>query len=213
MPLAGRNADVRITALTSTTSTGEAMTRSTGAGSFTGRVAINDETKRHWDPDSTPVLYLNSTAVSSTAYTVNSVQGVFQWRTGDPSTGTYTADVEYLATSQVASGREWQLNIEADMFEVSTFGSSGWKEFQPNLNGATVSIGKYWTDGTFMDYLAADNARFVVEMVPLNASSTSARYEGFARVVSDQPSASVDAIVGETINLVIDGQLFYTDSP
>jgi hypothetical protein len=140
------------------------------------------------------------------------VQGRFEFGSTQP-TGTYTADVEYLVTSQVAAGREWSLSVEADMFEVSTFGSSGWEEFQPNLNGATVSIGRYWTDGTFMDYMVADNPRFVVEMVPLNAGSTSARYEGFARVQSDNPSASVDAIVGETINLVIDGQLYYTDTP
>jgi hypothetical protein len=208
MPLAGRNADVRITALTPTTSTGEAASLSSD-GLY---VSLDASTRRHWDPDSTPTLYLNSTAVSSTAYAVNHVQGRFQF-SSTQSTGTYTADVEYLATSQVAGGREWALNIEADMFEVSTFGSSGWKEFQPNLNGATISIGKYWTDGTFMDYMTADNPRFVVEMVPLNASSTSARYEGFARVASDQPAASVDAIVGETINLVVDGQLFYTENP
>lgn len=210
MPLAGRNADVRITALTPTTSTGEAASLSAD-GLY---VQIDASTKRHWDPDSVarPVLYLNSTVVPSANYTVNAVQGRFQFGSTQ-STGTYTADVEFLATSQVASGREWALSVEADMFEVSTFGSSGWKEFQPNLNGATVSIGKYWTDGTFMDYITGNNSRFVVEMVPLNAGSTSARYEGFARVQSDQPSASVDAIVGETINLVIDGQLFYTDNP
>lgn len=205
MPLAGRNADIRITALTPTTSTGEAASLSSD-GLY---VSIDASTKRHWDPDLTPVLYLNSTAVPAANYTVNHVQGRFEFGSTQ-STGTYTADVQFLATSQVASGREWSLSVEADMFEVSTFGSSGWKEFQPNLNGASVSIGKYWTDGTFMDYIAADNPRFVVEMVPLNQSSTSARYEGFARVQSDQPSASVDAIVGETINLVVDGQLYYT---
>jgi hypothetical protein len=67
MPLAGRNADVRISALTPTTSTGEAASLS-GTGFYVG---IDSSTRRHWDPESTPVLYLNSTAVSSTAYTVN----------------------------------------------------------------------------------------------------------------------------------------------
>lgn len=208
MPLAGRDADIRITALTATTSTGEAASLSSD-GTY---VQIDGSTKRHWDPDSTPILYLNSTAVSSTAYDVNYVQGRFQFGSTQP-TGTYTADVEYLATSRVAGGREWTLNIEADMFEVSTFGSSGWKQFQPNLNGASVTVSRYWNDSSFLDYMTVDNARFVVEMVPNNASSTSARYEGFARVVSDNPAASVDAIVGESINLEVDGQLYYTENP
>ena len=206
MPLAGRSADVKITSLTSTTSTGEASALSSN-GLF---VQISDATKRHWDPDSAtrPILYLNSTAVPAANYTVNHVQGRFEFASTQ-STGTYTADVEYLSVSSVAGGREWSLNTEADMFEVSTFGSSGWKQFQPNLNGASVSIGRYWNDSSFLDYLTVDNARFVVELVPLNGS-TEARYEGFARVVSDQPSASVDSIVSETINLEIDGQLYYT---
>lgn len=205
MPLAGRDADVKVTSLVGTTSTGEAATAST-AGGF---VQVDDPLKRHIDPDSTPILYLNSTAVSSTAYTVHHVQGKFVWNTTGLSTGTYEADIEYLSATAVAGGREWALNIEADMFEVSTFGSAGWKEYQPNLNGATLSIGRYWTDPTFIDYMGAD-ARFVVELLPLNAGSSSARYEGFARVVSDNPQASVDAIVSETINLVIDGQLHYS---
>ena len=40
--------------------------------------------------------------------------------------------------------REWSLNVDFDMFEVSTFGSSGWKEFMPNLAGAQGSISGYW---------------------------------------------------------------------
>lgn len=208
MPLAGRDADVLITSLVPVASTGETLSYSTA----TREAKITAATHRHLDPDSTGiVLYANSTAVSSTGYTINHVQGVFRLNsTTWSSTDDFTADVDYLPATSVAGGREWQLNVEADMFEISTFGSGGWKEFLPNLNGATVSIGRYWADSDFMDYLTND-ARFVVELVPLAASSTTERYEGFARVASDNISASVDAIVGETINLVIDGQMFYTE--
>lgn len=206
MPLAGRNAALKVTSLTATTSTGNAATRSTGAGSETGFVQIDSTSRRHWDPDSTPVLYLNSTAVSSTNYDVNYVQGKFQWNTGDPSTGTYTIDADYLTASSVAGGREWQLQVENDMFEVSEFGSSGWKQYQPNLTGATVSIGRYWNDSTFIDYMAVD-AKFIVE---LHVDQNGNRYEGFARVGGDQVNTAVDAIVGESLNLAIDGQLFYS---
>ena len=202
MPLAGRNADVKVTSLTATTSTGNAASLSSN-GLY---VQIDSTARRHWDPDGTPVLYLNSTAVSSTAYSVNNVQGRFEF-SSTQSTGTYTIDADYLTASQVASGREWQLNVEADMFEVSTFGSSGWKQYQPNLNGASVSIGKYWVDSTFIDYMAVD-AKFIVELYPNLASGE--RYEAFARIVSDQPQASVDSIVSETINLEVDGALYWT---
>src|SRR5690606_18648800 len=152
----------------------------------------------------------NSTVVPSSGYTIRHVQGVFVLdSTTWSSTDNFTADIEYLPATSVAGGREWQLNIEADMFEISTFGSSGWKEFMPNLNGATVTIGRYWSDSAFLDALTND-ARFVVELVPNAASSTTSRYEGFVRVAGDQVGAAVDAIVGEQINLVVDGQLFFT---
>lgn len=204
MPLAGRDADVYVTSLTPTSSTGNAASLAADGLS----VQIDSTSRRHWDPDGTHALYLNSTAVSSTAYTVNNVQGKFEF-SSTQSTGTYTIDADYLTASQVASGREWTLNVEADMFEVSTFGSSGWKQYQPNLNGAQVTIGKYWVDSTFFDYMEVDG-KFVVELYPNYSAGD--RYEGFARVVSDQPSASVDSIVEETINLEVDGQLYYSTS-
>ncbi len=220
MPLAGRDADVGVTALVATSSTDEPATRSTGPGASTtiaGFVQITDASRRHFERDGgvDPVLFVealgSTTLVPSSDYTVNSVQGIFTWKLGaDPSTGVYTADIPFLTVSSVAGGREWGLTVEADMFEVSTFGSSGWKQFQPNLAGASVSIGRYWADSTFFDYMAVD-ALFVVELTPDSGDgSTSARYEGFARIGSDQTNAAVDAIVGETINMVVDGQLYFT---
>lgn len=211
MPLSGRNADIRATSVTATSSTNNACTRSTGAGSSPGYVQINSTARRHWDPDSTPVLYRaaggSTSAVSSTNFDVNYVQGKFEWRTGDPSTGTYTADVAYLTASQVASGREWSLNVESDMFEVSVFGSSGWKEFMPNLNGATVTVNRYWTDTTFFDHLVLAN-KFLVELVVNSAEGW--KYEGFAYATGAQAQAAVDNIIGEGIQLTIDGQLYFT---
>lgn len=207
MPLAGRAAALKATSLTATTSTGVACTRSTGAGSANGHVQITNTATRHIEPDSTPVLYLNSTAVSSTAYTVNYVQGKFEWRSGDPASGTYTADIEYVTASAVAGGREWTLNVEQDAFEVTEFGSGGWKEYQPNMAGAQISMTRYWNDATFFDYLNV-GAKFLVELI---VNSTQGwKYETYARVVSDQNGASVDSLVTEQINLVADGQVYFS---
>ena len=219
MPIAGRDADVKVTAVTATSSTDQAATRSTGVGStsVTGFVQVDDASRRHFEQDGAvdPILFVealgSTTLVPSSDYTINSVQGIFQWKDGaDPSTGVYTADIPFLTVTSVAGGREWSLNVEADMFEVSTFGSSGWKQFQPNLNGASVSIGRYWNDSDFVDYLTLETL-FVIELVPdAGLGSTSARYESFARVGAVQTNAAVDAIVGETINLVVDGTVYYT---
>lgn len=209
MPLAGRNADINITSVTATTSTGEAATASTGTASARPFVQVNSTARRIWDPDSTPVLYHNSTAVSSTAYNVNFVQGKFEaTSTADFATGTYTADIEYLTASRVAGGREWQLGIETEAFEVSEFGSSGWREFQPNLAGASITMSRYWNDSDFFDLINSGNALFLVDLVINSANGW--RYQTFARVGSDQINTSVDAIVNEQIQLQAHGQVYFT---
>jgi len=206
VPLAGRDADVKVTAVVPTSSTDEAATIAGDALS----VQINATGRRHWDPNGAILVTANGSTVGVSTYTVNNVQGIVEFATTQNSSAVWTLDVEYLTATSVAGGREWGLTIDADMFEVSTFGSSGWKQFQPNLNGANVTISRYWSDTNFTDYLTLESL-FVVELTPNTASgSTSARYEGFARVASANPTASVDAIVGESINLVVDGTLYYT---
>lgn len=203
MPLAGREAALRITSQAATTSTGVAATRASNGLS----VQITSTAFRHLDPDSTPVLYRNSTAVSPTLYSVNFVQGKFVF-TAAQSTGTYTADIEYNTASSVAGGREWSLNVEQEAFEVTEFGSSGWRQFQPNLAGATATIARYWNDVNFFDVIIADNPKFVVELVVNSAQGW--KYEGFARIAQDQINTAVDAIVNESINLTIDGELYFS---
>ncbi len=206
MPLAGRAADVKVASLVATSSTDEVATLAGDALS----VSINNTARTHWNPDGVVTVFANASTVGVGPYSVNNVQGIVNFETTQNSSAAWTLDVEYLTVASVAGGREWGLNVEADMFEVSTFGSSGWKQFQPNLNGAGVTIGRYWNDSTFIDYMTVD-ALFMVELTPNTvAGSTSARYEAFARVSADQHQASVDNIVTETINMVVDGALYYT---
>ena len=213
MPIAGKDANLRIASGVATTSTNEAAARSTGVGSTAvpGYVQITSTAHRHIDPDSIPLLHRiaagSTTLVSSTEYNVNFVQGRFDWVSGDPSTGTYQADIAWLTTTNVSGGREWSLNVETDMFEVSEFGSSGWKQYQPNLNGATASLGKYWTDPAFFDLFNTES-KFVAELI--TNRDLGWRYEGYVRISADQVQTPTDGLVGETINLVFDGPVYYS---
>jgi predicted secreted protein len=207
MPLSGREAALNITSATATSSTGVAATRSTGPGSETGFVQINSTAQRVLDPDSTPTLYLNSTAVSSTAFTVNPVQGKFEWVIGDPPTGTYTADIEYLTLAKVAGGRQWTLNVDQDMFDITEFGSSGWKQYLPNMAGGQGSISRFWNDPTFFDYINTDQ-KFLIDLV-VNSGEEN-RYQAFAYVTSDQIATAVDSLVNESVNYTAHGRIYYT---
>lgn len=111
--------------------------------------------------------------------------------------------------------REWQLNIEADMFEVSTFGSSGWKQFQPNLNGASGSASGYWNveGSTTMKAIQAHLLTQSTDPAELNLLVDDTGANGYMAdvwVTSLQPSASVDAIVPFNVNFTVHGPVTYS---
>lgn len=211
MPIAGRHAALKVTSITATSSTNSAATRSTGVGAANGYVQVNASTRRYLHPDLTQSLYVtaagSTTLVPAASYTLNPVEGKFEWVTGDPSTGTYTADIKWLTASSVAGGRSWELDMQADMFDVTEFGSSGWKRFMSNMSGATATIERFWNDPSFLDFTVASH-RFVVELIINNSQGD--KYTGYAYVTSDRPSAAVDQIVGEQINLTMDGPVYYS---
>lgn len=115
----------------------------------------------------------------------------------------------------VADLREWSLNVEADMFEVSTFGSSGWKEFQPNLNGASGTIAGYWNvqSSTTMKAIQTEilTQQTSPSQISLLVDATNANgYTGDVWVTSINPSAAVDAIVPFSANITFHGAVAYS---
>ena len=127
--------------------------------------------------------------------------------------GKFQFDVSGTPTD-VADLREWSLNIDRDLFEISTFGSSGWREFQQNLNGASGSISGYWNveassamktiQDQILNQSAAATAEFWVEAAGNNG------YTAEVFVTSLSPSAAVDGIVTFAADLTVTGAVAYS---
>ena len=127
--------------------------------------------------------------------------------------GKFQFDVAGTPTN-VADLREWSLNIDRDLFEISTFGSSGWREFQQNLNGAQASVSGYWNvesssameaiQGNIIDQEAAATAQFYVD------GSDSNGYTAEVFVTSLSPAAAVDGIVAFSADMTITGAVSYS---
>lgn len=213
MALAGKDANVYITATTPTTALAEAF--SAVAGSSVSH-QIDSAAHRHWtrDPNTAgrPRMLIGGSTVGVPTYDVNYVQGIVTF--ASTVSGVVTGDVEYLTASSVAEGREWSLQVDRDMFEVSTFDSGGWREFQQNVNGAQASVARYWSTGgggggDFFDRINTDTD-CVLELYP--SSTAGDRYEAYAFITSDAIGAAVDGIVGESIDFTIDGAVYWTTS-
>lgn len=115
----------------------------------------------------------------------------------------------------VADLREWSLNVEADMFEISTFGSSGWKQFQPNLNGAGGTISGYWNveGSTTMKAIQShilDQSTDPATLDLLVNNTDANGYTGSAWITGIQPQAAVDGIVAFNANITYDGAVSYS---
>lgn len=111
--------------------------------------------------------------------------------------------------------REWSLNVEADMFEISTFGSSGWKQFQPNLNGAQGTVSGYFNveNSTTMKAMQShilDQSTDPATLDVLVDSAGANGYTGSAWVTGIQPQAAVDGIVAFAANITFDGAVAYS---
>ncbi len=210
MALAGRLANVKITSTANAWSTGLAATLSTDGVTL----QLNDETKRHWDriTSTAPKVYDDSTAATSTQFTVNTVQGIVSFTTPHTTSHTYTIDALYKTATAVAGGREWQLSLDADLLEVSSFQSSGWRNYIKMMTGGTVTINSYWDDGTITDLLQISDevGDIIVELLP--GSTGTHRYEGWTKISSDSIATPTDGVVGESIELTIDGRLYWSTS-
>jgi hypothetical protein len=222
MAIAGKSALIKITSATPTTEGTVAMSEVS-----TGKWQITTVSKRHFDVDESthPNVYVNTTLqASSHLSNINYVQGIVEFTTAGgrptlPLTGdTVTADISYLTAASVAGGRDWTLDVNADMFEISQFssstGESGWKQYQPSMNGATITINRYHqtTGAEFFDRIVTDQ-KTLVELWVDGATSTgptSGKYETFAYVTSDQAGAAVDSIVGESVQLAAHGAVYYS---
>lgn len=110
--------------------------------------------------------------------------------------------------------RSWTLNVSADMFDIATFGSSGWREFQPNLNGAQGSLGGYW------NVQASSSMKWLQEHILLQAASpgqldlhvdgNNNGYTGAVYITGISPAAAVDGIVEFNADFTYTGSVAYS---
>ena len=134
---------------------------------------------------------------------------------GRGGTVKFSSNENSTSPALVADLREWSLNVDQDMFEVSTFGSSGWKEFMPNLAGAQGSISGYWAIQTSTSERALQNKVIQLSTSPgkisLLVDATNGNgYTGKAWITNLQLGASVDAIVPFTAGVTIHGAPSYS---
>lgn len=130
--------------------------------------------------------------------------GSVRWTTSTSGTPTLVGDV-----------REWQANVETDMFDVTTFGSSGWRRFMPNMTGAQGSFSGFFAVQTSTSMRAIMNKVLGLSPTPgtLSLLVDQANGNGFvgdAWVSGLSLGAAVDAIVPFGASFAYHGPVAYS---
>jgi|GEM_PF-3937195 len=111
--------------------------------------------------------------------------------------------------------RSWQLNVAQDAFEVSTFGSSGWRQYQPNMTGAQGTISGYWNVQGSTTMKAIQEKVLGLSTSPAKISllvdnTAQNGYTGQAWVTSLNLGAAVDSIVPFEATITMHGAVTYS---
>lgn len=115
----------------------------------------------------------------------------------------------------VADLRSWELDISYDMFEISTFGSSGWKEHMPNMAGAQGTIEGYWNIITSTSERAIQNKVLGLSTSPgtfafIVDAANGNGYTGDAWITNIRVGAAVDAIVPFSAGVTVHGAVAFS---
>ena len=215
--IAGKSAKIRSTSVLGTSSTDNAATITTGLAGALSSVQINATGRRHWDRSATatPDLYLNSTLVpSSDIASINPVQGIFSLDNSRTSTGVYTIDCHFLTTSYLAGGQSWELDWDTDMYDTTTFSVTTadvqWRTFVPGLSGGSVSISKLASTGGTTGPLVYDHMNLQSDVVVELVTNDANHYEAYGYYSALGVQADIDGLTVESIDITIDGDLYYS---
>lgn len=211
--ISGKRARIRHTAAAATSSTNNAATLAPG-----GLVLTIDSTAlRRWNRNNSSALQIfdgatnRTTDIAETRWAIGQVV-LDQARS---TASSWTIDVETYASSFLVNGRDWSVDVETNALDTTTMSTSGtdpsWRSMKAGLNSATVSIGRLFpsssTQAVFTDriVLAQD---LIVELVADNAGGE--RYVGYGRVTGDGVTVDLDGLAEESVDIQIDGELFYS---
>ena len=120
----------------------------------------------------------------------------------DEAAGDTVTIVEAVPGTEVASFYDWTLDDGADIADVTTFGSNGWREYVGTLRTWTATADRYWvSDQSIDDWLGAKLlVRFFTRYDDAPNTTTVWYYEGYALITGISVTANIGEVVSQTVS-------------
>jgi len=140
MAFAGKHAKINIMSITSTSFTDEATTADITNTIYT----IDDRTKAYWDRDVQVVVSVNGNFVPANNYRVQHAGGrIYFYEPLDPLDVVEVSGA-FVTVVTAVECREFTLNIEREMVDVTVFESDGWRERLPNIGSISGTVSGFY---------------------------------------------------------------------
>jgi len=170
------------------------------------RYTITDEDCRYIDKNSNVTVYINDEAVSS-GWWIEHLGGTVNFISPLDPQDEVTVSGKRVIVEQAGGFFNWSVELKADISDITTFESGGFKETLPTIKGFLVTAECYWAN----EKLSQRAGREVIVALYLDTSPGKKRYEGYAIVSSDSIEASVDDVINESIEFEGTDRLYYRE--
>jgi hypothetical protein len=143
------------------------------------------------------------------------VQGIFNLNESRTSTGVYTIDCHFLTSSYLSGGQSWAVDFETSMYDTTSFantatGSVQARTFVPGLTEGSVSINRLASTGGTTGPIFYDRMNLQSDVIVELIASGVSRYEAYGYVTNINPTAGIDALTVESVDITLDGPLYYS---
>jgi hypothetical protein len=118
---------------------------------------------------------------------------------------------KYFTFSFMAYANTVSPAMTATTIDVTSFTNpvSPWKQFIIDLLGATIKLGKFWIDGTFLAHLTTADL-LILQIYP--GQNANQRFQGYGILTSDAIKSAQNTANTEDLNFVVNGQLYFIPS-
>jgi len=211
--ISGSSAQILAASGTSTSLTDETLTDSGDHIHYT----IATSSKRYWDDSVVPVIQESTDSgatwhTAAEAYTIQYPGGTVVFGSANPSANLFRAHSgKYFTITTIGGAHEWDLTINADLYDATDFASAGWKTYIAGLKGGSGTIARYFIDAYFINLLLTGSVRGILALYVSTVSG--ARYEGYAYLNQLGQKTPVNGLVEDSMSFTIDRSLYYNPGP
>lgn len=207
--LTGFDADVLVTGLPSVSigGTPESCTN-TDSGVYK---RFRAATHHYWDKYQTLTVQTSPNGSSgwadATGYTFEYPGGYVEFataRTAGVNNFVRISAGYYLPSARLADCHSWQLDMKANVIDVSVFQGNEWGASQAAMKTVTGKIESFISDGT-LDSVLADPMIFILYL----DKSANVRYECYGYLTGLSPKSSMAGVVEKGIDFAVDGKVYY----